>query len=61
MLGNALLVGLAGTVFARLADADPADAFASLTSVLGVAAASSVFVSLRIGPLENHAVTVPKP
>lgn len=61
MLGNALLVGLAGTVFAALGDAAPQVTFGALSVPLVVAAVASVFVSRRIGALGNQAVTVPKP
>lgn len=60
MLGNALLVGLAGTVFAALGAGSPEATFGAMDAVLAVAASASVLVSLRIGPVENHSVTVAK-
>ena len=58
MLGNALLAGLAGTVFAASQAATPAIRFGLLEGVLLVAAALAAVVATRIGPLKNHSVTV---
>lgn len=61
MLGTALIVGLAGTVFAGLSGSGPQLTFGALDAVLAAAAAASVVASLRIGPVDNHSVTVAKP
>lgn len=60
MLGSALLVGAAGTVFAALAGGPPTVTFGALDAVLASAAVASVAVSLRIGPVTNHSATVAK-
>lgn len=60
MLGNALLVGLAGTVFAALRVASPEVTYGAVVLVMAAPAVASALVSLRIGPVDNHA-TVAKP
>lgn len=61
MIGNALLTGFAGTLFAWLGGAGSVSPFGVIVAVLAVAATASVAVASRIGPVENQAVTVPKP
>lgn len=55
MLGNALLAGLAGTLFATLGPrGDTALTFGAIAALLTVTAALSVVWALRIGHVENH-------
>lgn len=53
-MGNALLVGVAGTLFAGLRGAHlSSTVFASVFSVMGVVAVLALLVSRRIGPVRN--------
>ncbi len=54
-LGNSVVAGLAGTIFATLL-ADPRLAFGSLFTAMTAVALLSLVFSLRIGPVVNHSL-----
>lgn len=57
MLGNSLLAGLAGTVFAALAGVLPdTSVYGAICTLLTATAALSVVTALRIGHVENHSI-----
>lgn len=56
MLGNALLTGIAGTIFAALATPDPGAVFGWILAALAASGTVAVAIAARIGHVDNHSL-----